>query len=120
MAPSMGTAPSADSNGLAGAFLGLDLGAKDGGLGRLGSHAADAGIGGSFGHAAAAGPPPGLGAPHPANLLAPPPNLFSPASYDADKWVYKDPQGVVQGPFTQADIREWQSQGYFTLVSVET
>ncbi|XP_064459271.1 GRB10-interacting GYF protein 2-like [Ornithodoros turicata] len=31
------------------------------------------------------------------------------------KWLYKDPQGDVQGPFTSAEMREWFDAGYFTM-----
>uniref|UniRef100_A0A8D8Y5Y0 PERQ amino acid-rich with GYF domain-containing protein CG11148 n=2 Tax=Cacopsylla melanoneura TaxID=428564 RepID=A0A8D8Y5Y0_9HEMI len=30
-----------------------------------------------------------------------------------DKWLYKDPQGSVQGPFTSAEMAEWYRSGYF-------
>ncbi len=29
------------------------------------------------------------------------------AAPELDQWVYKDPQGVVQGPFPKQDIIEW-------------
>ncbi|KAJ1852912.1 kinesin-like protein [Coemansia sp. RSA 638] len=29
------------------------------------------------------------------------------------KWVYRDPQGNTQGPFTTANMQEWCSAGYF-------
>ena len=31
----------------------------------------------------------------------------APAPALADEWVYKDPQGVVQGPFARQDIVDW-------------
>ncbi|XP_022711599.1 GIGYF family protein CG11148-like isoform X2 [Varroa jacobsoni] len=30
-----------------------------------------------------------------------------------DMWYYKDPQGVIQGPFTSVDMVDWCRQGYF-------
>ncbi len=29
----------------------------------------------------------------------------------ADEWCYKDPQGVVQGPFARQDIIDWCVRG---------
>ncbi|KAI5731314.1 hypothetical protein M8J77_008089 [Diaphorina citri] len=48
----------------------------------------------------------------------PPQHMESPTSngIDAnikDKWLYKDPQGSVQGPFTSAEMAEWYRSGYF-------
>lgn len=31
----------------------------------------------------------------------------------SDSWQYKDPQGLVQGPFSKADIIDWYESGYF-------
>ncbi|KAK6175421.1 hypothetical protein SNE40_013888 [Patella caerulea] len=31
------------------------------------------------------------------------------------KWLYKDPQGDVQGPFSSDEMTEWFSAGYFTM-----
>ncbi|KAJ9515891.1 hypothetical protein QJQ45_016933, partial [Haematococcus lacustris] len=47
---------------------------------------------------------------------APPPvqQVMSVEAYLADAWLYKDPQGEVQGPFSRADILEWHSSGFFT------
>ncbi|GIL65791.1 hypothetical protein Vafri_19417 [Volvox africanus] len=33
--------------------------------------------------------------------------------YLQDQWLYKDPQGVTQGPFTRSDILEWLAFHYF-------
>lgn len=33
------------------------------------------------------------------------------ASQPADEWCYKDPQGVVQGPFARQDIIDWCVDG---------
>uniref|UniRef100_A0A2C9KNG4 GYF domain-containing protein n=1 Tax=Biomphalaria glabrata TaxID=6526 RepID=A0A2C9KNG4_BIOGL len=38
-----------------------------------------------------------------------------PNSEDANKWFYKDPQGEVQGPFTNEEMAQWFSAGYFTM-----
>ncbi|GAB4819102.1 hypothetical protein N2152v2_006148 [Parachlorella kessleri] len=37
------------------------------------------------------------------------------APAELDQWVYKDPQGVVQGPFPKQDIIEWYEGGFFPL-----
>jgi hypothetical protein len=29
------------------------------------------------------------------------------------KWFYRDPQGLVQGPFSSREMREWFESGYF-------
>ncbi|XP_066257263.1 GIGYF family protein Gyf [Euwallacea similis] len=42
--------------------------------------------------------------------LAPPPNLSVPGQ---DKWFYQDPQGQMQGPFTNMEMSEWFKAGYF-------
>lgn len=34
-------------------------------------------------------------------------------AFAADQWVYKDPQGVIQGPFSRAEILDWHSAGFF-------
>ncbi|XP_059154156.1 GRB10-interacting GYF protein 2-like isoform X2 [Physella acuta] len=34
---------------------------------------------------------------------------------DANKWFYKDPQGEVQGPFSNEEMSQWFSAGYFTM-----
>ncbi|GFN96468.1 perq amino acid-rich with gyf domain-containing protein 2 [Plakobranchus ocellatus] len=33
----------------------------------------------------------------------------------ANKWFYKDPQGEIQGPFTNEEMAQWFSAGYFTM-----
>ncbi|XP_078725624.1 GRB10-interacting GYF protein 2 isoform X3 [Lampetra fluviatilis] len=33
----------------------------------------------------------------------------------AMKWFYKDPQGDIQGPFTNQEMAEWFQAGYFTM-----
>ncbi|XP_041918277.1 GRB10-interacting GYF protein 2 isoform X3 [Alosa sapidissima] len=39
-----------------------------------------------------------------------------PISHDvAFKWFYKDPQGEVQGPFSNQEMTEWFQAGYFTM-----
>ncbi|CAG9766953.1 unnamed protein product [Ceutorhynchus assimilis] len=42
--------------------------------------------------------------------LVPPPNLPVPGQ---DKWFYQDPQGQMQGPFTNMEMCEWSKAGYF-------
>ncbi|XP_003745448.1 GRB10-interacting GYF protein 2 [Galendromus occidentalis] len=32
---------------------------------------------------------------------------------EAPLWYYKDPQGIIQGPFSSTDMLEWSTQGYF-------
>lgn len=41
------------------------------------------------------------------------PSNGAPQNADKDKWLYKDPQGNVQGPFTSAAMAEWYRSGYF-------
>jgi hypothetical protein len=31
------------------------------------------------------------------------------------EWLYRDPQGAIQGPFSQENMRLWNDEGYFTL-----
>ncbi|XP_065187643.1 GRB10-interacting GYF protein 2-like isoform X5 [Sycon ciliatum] len=31
------------------------------------------------------------------------------------EWLYRDPQGLVQGPFSSTDMQDWFSAGYFTM-----
>lgn len=33
---------------------------------------------------------------------------------EADSWVYKDPSGVVRGPYTKEEVLDWWQEGYFT------
>ncbi len=40
-------------------------------------------------------------------LDGPHPSHAGHAEQQPDAWVYKDPQGVVQGPFVKQDIMEW-------------
>ena len=35
------------------------------------------------------------------------------AANQPDQWLYRDPQGVMQGPFSKSDIVEWFESGYF-------
>lgn len=39
--------------------------------------------------------------------------FVSQQAFAADQWVYKDPQGVTQGPFTRVEILDWHSAGFF-------
>lgn len=32
---------------------------------------------------------------------------------EADSWVYKDPAGVIQGPYTKEEVLDWWQEGYF-------
>ena len=34
---------------------------------------------------------------------------------DMNKWLYKDPQGEIQGPFSYTDMKKWYEAGYFTM-----
>ena len=34
---------------------------------------------------------------------------------DMTKWLYKDPQGEIQGPFSSGDMKKWYEAGYFTM-----
>jgi len=33
--------------------------------------------------------------------------------FQESQWVYKDPQGEVQGPFSDKQMNEWYGAGYF-------
>ncbi|CAG5132807.1 unnamed protein product, partial [Candidula unifasciata] len=33
----------------------------------------------------------------------------------SSKWFYKDPQGEIQGPFTNEEMSQWFSAGFFTM-----
>ena len=71
--------------------------------------------------------PPGPPGTHPANTslfehpVGPQPSLPTPSQHttrvmvmaDKLKWVYKDPQGNIQGPFTGLEMHEWYRGGYF-------
>ncbi|CAG9864477.1 unnamed protein product [Phyllotreta striolata] len=45
--------------------------------------------------------------------IQPPPNLATTAPI-LDKWYYQDPQGQMQGPFSNAEMAEWYKAGYFS------
>eukprot|EP00210_Caulerpa_lentillifera_P008585 g8189.t1 len=34
---------------------------------------------------------------------------------EVDSWVYKDPSGVVRGPYTKEEVLDWWQEGYFPL-----
>lgn len=38
------------------------------------------------------------------------------AIIDDKQWFYRDPQNVVQGPFSSADMERWFNAGYFTVL----
>ena len=41
----------------------------------------------------------------------------APATFIDDKqWYYRDPQNIVQGPFSSADMERWFAAGYFTTL----
>ncbi|XP_028155710.2 GRB10-interacting GYF protein 2 isoform X2 [Diabrotica virgifera virgifera] len=44
--------------------------------------------------------------------IQPPPNLAAPPILD--KWFYQDPQGQMQGPFSNMEMAEWFKAGYFS------
>ncbi|KAJ3166600.1 hypothetical protein HDU88_003082 [Geranomyces variabilis] len=45
----------------------------------------------------------------------PPPGIVpAPAPFVPQLWQYKDPSGIVQGPFTAAQMHEWFRSGYFS------
>eukprot|EP00879_Flechtneria_rotunda_P007431 GHRR01007795.1.p1 GENE.GHRR01007795.1~~GHRR01007795.1.p1 ORF type:complete len:960 (+),score=441.08 GHRR01007795.1:72-2951(+) len=65
---------------------------------------------------AVAGVVPATAAAVPAALVLPPlPAGMSLEAIAVDQWMYKDPQGVEQGPFHKADILDWFESGFFTL-----
>ncbi|CAH3157868.1 unnamed protein product [Porites evermanni] len=39
----------------------------------------------------------------------------SPTTLDEVQWSYTDPQGKVQGPFSNSEMADWFSHGYFTM-----
>ncbi|XP_029472554.1 GRB10-interacting GYF protein 2 isoform X3 [Rhinatrema bivittatum] len=42
--------------------------------------------------------------------------MSMPLSHETlQKWFYKDPQGEIQGPFTNQEMAEWFQAGYFTM-----
>jgi hypothetical protein len=55
-------------------------------------------------------PPVGLSPGHPGLDILPriPPFTFQPQS-----WVYRDPSGVIQGPFTAQQMQDWYTEGFF-------
>ncbi|KAJ8976707.1 hypothetical protein NQ317_005925 [Molorchus minor] len=44
--------------------------------------------------------------------LQPPPNLVAQPIHD--RWFYQDPQGQMQGPFSNIEMAEWYKAGYFS------
>ena len=42
--------------------------------------------------------------------VAAPPTAAVPADVE---WLYLDPQGNLQGPFSRQDMMEWHGSGYF-------
>lgn len=46
--------------------------------------------------------------------VAPPP--VNPNAFLSDLWLYRDPKGDVQGPFTKVDILDWFEAGFFPQV----
>ena len=38
---------------------------------------------------------------------------IGPDELEADSWVYKDPNGQVQGPFSKQEVLAWWDEGYF-------
>jgi len=50
-------------------------------------------------------PPPATLPPQPQHVMVMP---------DKIQWVYRDPAGVVQGPFTGLEMHEWYRAGFFT------
>jgi len=53
-----------------------------------------------------------LATPSPASL-----GEASPAqsSVEMNTWLYRDPQGDIQGPFSSSDMKKWYEAGYFTM-----
>ncbi|KAI5850837.1 hypothetical protein BZA05DRAFT_474176 [Tricharina praecox] len=50
-------------------------------------------------------PPPGTLPPQPQHVMIMP---------DKIQWVYRDPSGVIQGPFSGLEMHEWYRAGFFT------
>ena len=38
-----------------------------------------------------------------------------PAIEEFYTWYYQDPDGMIQGPFTSGEMKEWFDAGYFTM-----
>ncbi|CAG9462884.1 unnamed protein product [Pedinophyceae sp. YPF-701] len=64
---------------------------------------ADAQGAGGMDAGAPRGLPPGMA------MMTPPPGAL-----DA-QWVYRDPQGMIQGPFSRAEMLDWFHQGFFPV-----
>lgn len=48
--------------------------------------------------------------------IVPPHQLYKDSQYvpaQNDQWLYEDPQGKIQGPFTATEMTEWYRAGYF-------
>ena len=48
----------------------------------------------------------------PSPVVAPPTPAVAAVPADVE-WLYLDPQGNLQGPFSRVDMQEWHSSGYF-------
>ena len=51
--------------------------------------------------------------PQPQRLQSAPPAA---TVIDDKQWFYRDPQNIVQGPFSAADMERWFAAGYFTIL----
>ena len=40
--------------------------------------------------------------------------MISAEAFRRDAWLYRDPQGVIQGPFGTLDIMDWFEAGFFS------
>lgn len=51
-----------------------------------------------------------------AGVVRPPPGAIPPVMVMPDKinWVYRDPSGTIQGPFSGLEMHEWYRAGFFT------
>lgn len=62
----------------------------------------------------------GANVQNPGQPLRPPPGTLPPQQQhvmvmpDKIQWVYRDPSGVVQGPFNGLEMHEWYRAGFFT------
>ena len=43
------------------------------------------------------------------------PTPSQPAIEEFYTWFYQDPDGMIQGPFTSGEMKEWFDAGYFTM-----
>lgn len=53
--------------------------------------------------------------PNSAEIARPALPYVSQAALAQDRWIYRDPYGVEQGPYGREDVLQWYKDGYFPL-----